>query len=92
MATGMAMFAVAEVPSGDVFGCKRIALDEKGKSASLSVQGVDFSASPQFEMDAFAEDLSSLDGAIYLALIDGKGLKRTWPGNLGKGEPCPDTK
>ena len=78
IAVGMAMFAVAEVPSGDLFGCKRIALDEKGKTVSLSVQGVDFSASPQFEMDAYAEDLSSLDGAIYLALIDGKGVKRRY--------------
>jgi len=66
----------ADVPT-DAFGCKRIDLEAKGKMVSLPVAGVDFTASPCFALDGYITDLSTA-GAIYLALIDGKGNKRRY--------------
>ena len=78
MAAAAACAAVSALAADDACGCTRIELGAVGRTVKLPMRPVDLSASPQFELDAYAEDPEAWDGAMYLALLDGKGRKRRY--------------
>ena len=78
MAAAAACAAVSAPAADDACGCTRIELGAVGRTVKLPMRPVDLSASPQFELDAYAEDPEAWDGAMYLALLDGKGRKRRY--------------